>query len=240
MSYILDALTKSDQQRQSSAAPDLRTVHAPAILEQKEDRRGLQALALASLLLASIASVIWLNPRKPENKDATAQPLALQAPAPKPAAATDRAPWPQSAVAASSVPETTASPAPRAPLRQSSRPKSPEVARADRALPPPAQPATTAVHEPATAAAPARTETPAAESKVLNQAQMPASVQKEIPKISISGFSRTAEPNERMVIINDRVAREGDEVANGLKVEKILADGVVFNYKGYRFRSGVF
>ncbi len=39
-----------------------------------------------------------------------------------------------------------------------------------------------------------------------------------------------------MVIVNDKLLREGDEVEPGLRVEKILGDGLVFDYKGYRFK----
>ena len=39
-----------------------------------------------------------------------------------------------------------------------------------------------------------------------------------------------------MVMIDDKLVREGDEVAPGIRVERILADGAEFSYKGYRFR----
>jgi general secretion pathway protein B len=39
-----------------------------------------------------------------------------------------------------------------------------------------------------------------------------------------------------MVIVNDRLVREGDEVAPGVILEQILNDSVVFNYKGKRFK----
>jgi general secretion pathway protein B len=39
-----------------------------------------------------------------------------------------------------------------------------------------------------------------------------------------------------MAMIDDKLLHEGDEVAPGLRLEKILADGAQFSYKGYRFR----
>jgi general secretion pathway protein B len=39
-----------------------------------------------------------------------------------------------------------------------------------------------------------------------------------------------------MVIVNDKLLHEGDELLPGLKLEKILQDSLVFNYKGYRFK----
>ena len=56
----------------------------------------------------------------------------------------------------------------------------------------------------------------------------------EIPPIAVAGFIRN-EGATSMVIVNDKLAREGDEVSAGLTLEKIIGDRVVFNFKGYRF-----
>ncbi len=47
-------------------------------------------------------------------------------------------------------------------------------------------------------------------------------------------------PAERMVNINGRTTREGQEVSDGLKLEEITPDGAIFSFKGYRFQKGVF
>ena len=52
---------------------------------------------------------------------------------------------------------------------------------------------------------------------------------------TLAGYIRD-EGSSGMVIVNDRLAREGDEVAPGVKLEKIVGDSLVFNYKGYRFK----
>ena len=64
---------------------------------------------------------------------------------------------------------------------------------------------------------------------------MPPEHQRELPALSVAGFIRD-EGSSSMVIVNDRLVREGDEVAPGVKLEKILYDSLVFNYKGYRFK----
>ena len=66
-------------------------------------------------------------------------------------------------------------------------------------------------------------------------AELPSALQRELPALSVAGFIR-GEGSSSMVIVNDRLVREGDEVAPGVKLEKILNDSVVFNYKGYRFK----
>ena len=64
---------------------------------------------------------------------------------------------------------------------------------------------------------------------------MPPALQRELPALTVAGFIRD-EGSSSMVIVNDRLVREGDEVAPGVKLENILNDGLVFNYKGYRFK----
>jgi general secretion pathway protein B len=66
-------------------------------------------------------------------------------------------------------------------------------------------------------------------------AEMPPALQQEMPALSVAGFIRD-EGSGSLVIVNDRLVREGDEVAPGVKLEKILNDSLVFEYKGYRFK----
>jgi general secretion pathway protein B len=66
-------------------------------------------------------------------------------------------------------------------------------------------------------------------------ADLPPALQRELPALSVAGFIRD-EGSSSMVIVNDRLVREGDEVAPGVKLEKIHGDNLVFNYKGYRFK----
>jgi len=64
--------------------------------------------------------------------------------------------------------------------------------------------------------------------------QAPAALKSELPALSVGGFIRE-DGSSGMVVVNDRLVREGDEVMPGLTVEKIQTDSVVFNYKGQRF-----
>ena len=42
-----------------------------------------------------------------------------------------------------------------------------------------------------------------------------------------------------MVGINDKLLREGATLPPGLMLEQITPEGMVFAYKGYRFRRGL-
>lgn len=57
--------------------------------------------------------------------------------------------------------------------------------------------------------------------------------------MTISVHAYSARSADRMVGINNRMLREGDSVAPGLRLEQITPEGMVFAYKGYSFRRGV-
>lgn len=72
---------------------------------------------------------------------------------------------------------------------------------------------------------------------MLSMAELPSSIQGQLPKISVSGYAYSSDPRARVAVINRRMLGEGDEVVAGVKVEQILREGVIFSYRGYRFRS---
>ena len=42
-----------------------------------------------------------------------------------------------------------------------------------------------------------------------------------------------------MARINDRMMREGQDLSQGLKLEEIIEDGVIFRFRDYRFFVGM-
>ena len=86
-------------------------------------------------------------------------------------------------------------------------------------------------------APPVRAEaTPPADGRMLKPADLPASVAGDLPEFKISLHYYIAEPQSRVVRINDRTLHEGDYLSEGLKVEQIYERGVVMNYRGWRFQ----
>jgi general secretion pathway protein B len=57
---------------------------------------------------------------------------------------------------------------------------------------------------------------------------------KGLPPLEVTGLMHN-DQGDNMAIINDRLMKEGDEVAPGLRVERIKDDAVIFSYKGYVF-----
>lgn len=247
MSYILDALRKSEQQRQRGAAPSLLATQVttapprqPAVL--------IYGLAAAVLLVAGIA----IGMLRPWRAEAPApQPVAVKPPEPV-VPPTPPAPAPASVEITikteRSTPATAALPQP-APPPAGDVPKAQVPAPAHGPAPtlgapaPNVPSATASIPEnkasPPAPERPAATPPPdAAPERTLTLAELPLSIQQEIPKLSVSFHIYSGNPKSRLVGINDRMLREGDSVEPGLVLEQITPDGMILTYKGYRFLRG--
>lgn len=68
---------------------------------------------------------------------------------------------------------------------------------------------------------------------------LPPSVQKSLPPLKLAGHVYAEESSRRMIIINNRICREGDLVDDQLYLEEILREGVVLRYQELRFRMNI-
>ncbi|MDC7713918.1 general secretion pathway protein GspB [Vogesella sp. LYT5W] len=239
MSYILDALLKADQERQRHSTPTVHSIHAAQSPQPLPGKPRWRYLLLTLLLGSGIAAAGMLfgwqalasiQPATPHAADShphalrgdTAPPAETKAVSLPPVERAPLAiPGPAEAVAMRpTLPDPTASAHKEHRVAAASKPTAKTVA-------PPA------------AASDATPAVSRIDNKVFNLHELPAALQKEIgDTVVISGFSSSGEGTERLVIINDRVRRAGDDVVAGMKLETIQADGVILNYKGYRFRTG--
>lgn len=69
---------------------------------------------------------------------------------------------------------------------------------------------------------------------------MPSTIRDEVPKLSFSFLVYSDRPEERMVTINGKRMREGEEVMSGLRLEEITREGAILSWKGQRFHKSVF
>jgi general secretion pathway protein B len=77
VSFILDALKKSDHKRQRGTVPDLLTVHDP--MPQQPEKRSLWSyLFLVALLLNAVILAVWLRPWQSEKPNIVAQSTVKQ------------------------------------------------------------------------------------------------------------------------------------------------------------------
>ena len=213
MSFILDALKKSEAQRQRA--------DAPALYEMKmaPPRQGVPAwlLVLGGLLLINIVvlSVVLLRGNHSAAPPADANSSATAANAPPPAAAMIPAPPPANPPATS---------APAGPPEVSATPNS--VAGAgDRADDTPAV-------EPAPPPAAANG---GGSGDVPTYDQAATAPGANLPELKLDLHAYASNPADRFVFLNMVKLKEGQSSPAGVRVESITPDGAILSWQGSRF-----
>ena len=221
MSYILEALKKAQAERQLGNAP---TIHAPPPAYAMPVRRGgrnpLVIGVAAGALVVALGAVFLLR-----------QPAPAPAPAPQLASAPAQVAAP-AAVPPPPKPATTEAPVkPKAPPLPEKRP-APAVKKEP---PPRAEPVETKPETPraVVASAPAAA---ALDDNIGPLESLPESVRREIPKLSFGGYIYSPNPAERLLLVDKMLRREGEEVAPGLVLERLLPKAAIMNYRGARYR----
>jgi general secretion pathway protein B len=239
MSYILDALRKSDQQRQRGSTPTLLTVQA-TVTDPKRPKVLLNGVLAAVLICAGIA-VGWLRPWQTKQAAPAAEPIVSTAPAPSTRLAAPTPPFgsPElSGQAERDLPTDQSNSAAQAAPRSAgtATPQDTPAHAHDEPPTPSSQPDTGMQVPDNTAPAGTAAE---AEKRVVTLNELPPSVQREIPSLSISFHAYSNNPKERRVMINGSMVKQGEPLAPGLSLAQITPDGVILDYKGYRFQQGV-
>ena len=225
MSYILEALKKSQAERQLGELP---SIHAPQVqlhdgAASASARRTPVWLALGGVAVAVAAALLLWQPWQADAAAPAAAAvvpavLAQAVPAPLPVTAPPAAVAP-APVAASVPPAATAAPVHHA--RPVAEPKQETPGQA--VSPPVAAPAP---------AAPA----PAAEESVPGMRDLPEPIQRQIPPVAIGGYIYSKNPADRLLLIDKVLRHEGEELAPGLVLEKLQPKAAIFSFKGYRYR----
>ncbi len=226
MSYILEALKKSQAERQLGELP---SIHAPQVqlhdgAASASARRTPVWLALGGVAVTVAAALLLWQPWQADAAAPAAAAvvpavLAQAVPAPLPVAAPPAAVAP-APVAAFVPPAATAAPVHHA--RPVAEPKQETPGQA--------------VSPPVAAPAPAVPPTPAAEESVPGMRDLPEPIQRQIPAIAIGGYIYSKNPADRLLLIDKVLRHEGEELAPGLVLEKLQPKAAIFSFKGYRYR----
>jgi general secretion pathway protein B len=86
------------------------------------------------------------------------------------------------------------------------------------------------------AAAPATAPAPSPEDSLPYLAQLPDAMQREVPRVAFGGYMYSANPADRLLLVDKTLRHEGEEVAPGLVLEKLLPKAAVMNFRGMRYR----
>ncbi|MFT5700796.1 MAG: hypothetical protein ACI8ZB_003681 [Desulforhopalus sp.] len=69
--------------------------------------------------------------------------------------------------------------------------------------------------------------------------ELPPDIQREIPQFTFAGHTYADDPKKRMIIINNAILREGDSIDANTKLKNIVWEGVVLEYKGIMFKQKI-
>lgn len=254
MSFILDALKKSESARQRQAGPSLFEVKVAA------PRRGLPtwAIVLGALLLINIAVFGWVLLRRPARQaSAKGGPVAAQGLSPAVAGGAAQPPGPvvSSPGGTPGIPAASLDTARQAPAAASAG--APPGAAASSADGEPPGTVRQAMPAPGATGPGGVAPQPDAESSDFAPAIQPpaqggsgagqtggslpryqdlaATPGLSLPRLHLDLHVYDANPRKRYVMINMQTLRQGDSLPDGVAVVSIRPDGVVLSYEGRQF-----
>jgi general secretion pathway protein B len=265
MSFILDALRKSEHERQRQTGPALAEVPVAA----PKPRSNVWATGAIALLLVNLVVIGVLLIRKAAREPEATVPAAM--PAPTQAAPAATAPSPAQVTMTQTVPSGTVAAPP--PMLQPARSAGPPAdgsrnsleeemseappmldaqMAADAAAPPAGPPVVTrapngrgsVVYEslPASAAVGAQQYAAPPQSRTASQSAGPklptadeVTAAGGVPALNLDLHVYSTRPTERMVFVNSRKYREGDTLQEGPVVQTITPDGAILEFRGSRF-----
>lgn len=254
MSYILNALRKSDRERQASQQVTNR------IFEHEPERRQSMFRWIAVIVivnLIAIACLYWYVTKPSENRETTATPKRPPASSvseqrssdslsrveeARPELLLERKTTPIAELNNANVPPKPQSPVKHKPEKQPndvSRPVRPvqeqkplTAAKAPVAITPIPEPVV--VQRPV-AVVPLEPK-PERANDILWLREMPFEFRQTVPKMNINVFVYASDPSERFVLIDMVKYKPGQDTKDGVSIVEIKQDGLVVRYDGRIFK----
>jgi hypothetical protein len=214
MSFILDALKKSENSRLRQDHPAIFDAQAAAVRRQGLPRWGVALIVLLGLNLLILAYALW-RPSEPPEAMPTVRAESTTASAAAQTAAAPAQPRPALAAPAPTAPALAAPPS-----ATSTRPMAAPPSVARRSTPP---------------AFPVSSE----ESPTLPSRDDLLAAGAAIPEANLNMHVYDASPPLRFVLLNGQRLREGEVSREGLRVEQILPSGVLLSAGGTSFMLSI-
>lgn len=232
MSFILDALRKSEHERQRQAGP----VIAEMPIARPHARVPVALVAVGALLAVNLAVLLWFLLRDDAPEVVREEPAAVVA------APASRAPAPPPPAADRPAPVTPPVAAVPAPVAREIRPLTAEVTPEPSGVPMREAPGAPdpSLLPPAplpVAATPPRypSATTSGQELVPRLDTLPPQATAGLPALNLDLHIYASDPAQRAAFINGRRYREGDTTGEGIEVLAITTDGAVLRYRGQRF-----
>jgi len=251
MSYILDALKKSEQERERErgSIPGIASVHAAAVVEREKTTTVLWLYVLLGLMLVGggAGAYFFLYPLKespvvvaevsePVRQNIVEKLVPSDPPVEIAASASTPAPTPASKTVPGTVNSGSGAAQIKADIPQKPPPKvvfSKEYLQADDTVPRVGNPRV--ANDGATEKSGSSVTSQAKHDLAMPISELPDDIRKKIPVISFAGHVYSSTKKRSSVMINGRKMREGESVNAELTLVSITPSGAEFKFKGYLF-----
>ncbi len=237
MSYILDALKKSEQQRGQQAIPNVQTVHSSSLNYRDEKKTYWPYLLIAAVILNLIAIVYFITDKGNISENNT---LLVHDTAPNNAEKT---------IAVNNIQTVAPAVTPEEQIINTTKtntiiePEKPETI----------VPATTvAVKKKTSSTNNSEVLAPRSSSntrvnkrpvqvqkEIIDFYDLPDSIQQQLPAIVVSAHIYSTNPLQRSIVINNNFMEEGEYVIDNLILHEITPNGAIFDYEDTRFYYNV-
>ena len=246
MSFILDALKKSENERQRQVGPSLADVQ----VRQRRADKPWWVVAVAALLVLNLGVLLFVLMRDGDAKSSANAPAREDANT-NAASMADTQPGTQVPLPASASRMPRGNPPVSASTNPAVHSLADEAGSAEQGIAPEADPQLSSaatvpegppmvrpIDAPAVAPAavrPAPEAQPAQDQEVLPTPNTLAASGTILPEMHLDIHVYAAKPADRFVFVNMQKYTEGQTLKEGPKLERITPDGAVLNHQGMRF-----
>ena len=214
MSYILDALKKSEQERGHGSVPGVQTIHSSSI-NYHHDKKSTWPLLLVALVLINITVLVYFILTKDQTQTV---------------AATQQQPDNNSVIASTQYSDDL-----NTRQERSVNPVAVTDARQD-TIP---TLAANNYDEESVDLPIMKTRQTERSAEIVELYDIPLNVRQHIPAMEFSAHVYSTNAAQRSIVINGRFMEEGDPVTSDLILNEITSDGAIFDFQGYRFSASV-
>ncbi len=217
MSYILDALKKSEQERGHGSAPSVQTLHSSS-LNYHSNKTPLWPYFLLAAIVINLAALFYFIITKTDVEAiAQEQPDITET---KPVISDTTQTGTDNNLTAAAHASDQAESIIYTPVSMPGTDRKTVIA--------------------STQAAAAETRQPqVTRNTVLEMDELPYDVLQQIPTLEFSAHVYSSNPLQRSIVINGRFMEEGNRLANDLFLNEITPDGAIFDFQGQLFHQGV-
>jgi len=218
MSYILDALKKSDAEARKGLVPSIHSHHANDA--QTTSRPAWQYMLIGALGIALLAAVgMQMFPVRQQEAPVVTTTTKI---APAVSSTGQQAPAMRANIQTAPTPVST--PPVNTVIQLQMQTKTEQITRQAVPSPDPPEPSSQALQN----------------TQLPLRSELPVSVQQSLPPIQISGHIFDPKPQARMVFINGHIQRQGDNISPQLRLLAVTPTGVELDFRGTAFRIGIF